>query len=99
MKVISLEELPWKDHHHQSCLLLDLTTVETNIKSLVSTDVVENPQTPILTNNVLSEGNLGNITLTMFIDISVKPGVKENIKLGLLVALLKSKLTRPCSKN
>lgn len=82
MEAIILEEILWKDHHHRSSFLLDLTTVKNNIKSLVSPDVVDNPQILILMENVLSEGNLGYITLTMFIGISVKPGVVENIQLG-----------------
>ena len=46
---------------------------------MVSSDIVTNPQSPILTRNVDSEGNLSNITKTMHVDISVKPGVSENI--------------------
>ena len=39
-------------------------------------------QTPILTHEVFAEGNLGNITQTMSIDISAKPGIVENIHVG-----------------
>ena len=39
-------------------------------------------QSLILTHDVLSEGNLGNITLTMFIDILEIIGAMENIQLG-----------------
>jgi hypothetical protein len=56
--------------------------VENNIKSIISPDIVQNPQSPILTQDIISEGNLGNITLTTSIDISVKPGVMEYIQLG-----------------
>ena len=59
IEVMSLEELPWKYHHHQSSFLPYLTTFETHIKSRISPNVVDNQQTPILTKNVLSEGNLG----------------------------------------
>lgn len=79
---MSLEELPWKDHHHRSYFLLDLAIVEKNITSFVPPEIVDMSQSPILTHDVLSEGNLGNIKLTMFIDISEKPGVMENIQLG-----------------
>ena len=37
---------------------------------------------PILTHEVLSEGNLKNITQTIPIDISVKSGIVENIHVG-----------------
>ena len=39
-------------------------------------------QSPILTHDVLSKGNFGNITLDMFIDISGKPGIMEHIQLN-----------------
>jgi hypothetical protein len=56
--------------------------VENNIKSIVPPDIVANPQSPILTQDTISEGNLGNITPTISIDISVKPGIVEHIQLG-----------------
>lgn len=37
---------------------------------------------PILIHEVFSEGNMGNITQTMPIDISIKPGIVENIHIG-----------------
>ena len=82
LEVMSLGEQPWEDIHHRSSFLPDLTTVEKDIKSIVSTDIVQHPQTPILNGDVLSERNLANIYVTLSIDISVKPGVVENIQLG-----------------
>ena len=79
IEAMSLEELPWKNRHHWYSFLPDLTIVEKNITSLVPPEIVDMSQSPILTHDVLSEGNLGNITLTMFNDISEKPGVVENI--------------------
>ena len=70
---------------------MDLTTIENNIESIVSPEDVENPQTPILIDGVLYEENLRNITLTVFIDISEKPGVMENIQLGQTCSLAKIK--------
>jgi len=37
---------------------------------------------PILIHEVFSEGNMGTITQTMPIDISVKPRIVENIHIG-----------------
>ena len=82
IEVMSLEELPCMDHHHRSSFLPDLDTVENNITSLVPPEIVNMSQSPILTHDFLSERNLGNITLTMFINISEKPGVTKNIQLG-----------------
>ena len=45
-------------------------------------DVTEAPKSPILTQDTLSEGNMGNISTTVMIDISIKEGVVENINLG-----------------
>lgn len=56
--------------------------VENDIKSIVSLDLVKNPQSPILTQNVLLGGDLGNIMKTIPIDISMKPSVMEHIQLG-----------------
>ena len=50
---------------------------------MVSFDIVPNPQSPILTQSVDSKGNLCNITKTMPMDISVKPGISENIYRGM----------------
>ena len=82
IEVMSLDYLPWKDHHHQSSFLPDLAIVENNITSLVHLEIVDMSKSPILTDDVLSEENLGNITLTMFINILENLGVMENIILG-----------------
>ena len=82
IEIMILEDLPWKDHHHRSSFLPILATVENNIASLVPPEVVDMSQYPNLTHDILFEGNLCNITLTMFIEISEKPGVMENIQLG-----------------
>ena len=49
---------------------------------MVLSDIVTTPQSSVLIHNVELEGNLRNITTTFFVDISVKPGVVENIHLG-----------------
>jgi hypothetical protein len=45
-------------------------------------DVTNAPQSPILTQDTFSEGNMGNISTTITIDISIKESVVENINLG-----------------
>ena len=79
---MSLEEMPWEDHHHRSSLLPLFHMVEDHFASNVSSDIVMDPQSLILTRSVESEGNLFNITKTMPVDISVKSGVSENIYIG-----------------
>ena len=56
--------------------------VEDHFTPMISSDIVFNPQSLILTRSVDSEGNLCNITKTIPVDISVKPGVFENIFIG-----------------
>ena len=82
MEVMSLDEMPWEDYHHRSSFLSPCHMVEDHFTSMVSSDIVLNPQSLILTRSVDSEGNLCNITKTMPLDISVKPGVLENIFIG-----------------
>ena len=82
MEVVSLEEISWEYYHHRSSFLPPCHMVEDHFTSTVSSDIVPNPQPPILTRSVDSEGNLCNITKTMPVDISMKPGVSENIFIG-----------------
>ena len=53
--------------------------LEDQFATTVSSDIVTNPQEPMLTHDVESEGN---ITKTIPVDISVKPDVIENINIG-----------------
>ena len=77
-----LNEMLWKDHHHRSSFLPDYHMVEDNFETMVSFDIVTTPQSSVLIYNVDSEDNSSNITKTIPVDISVKPGVVENIHLG-----------------
>ena len=61
MQVMSLDEMPWKDHHHRSSFLPPCHMVEEHFSSNVSSDIVMDPQSLILTRNVEYEGNLCNI--------------------------------------
>ena len=56
--------------------------VENFIKSIVSPDIIDNTKPPICIQGIASVGNFENIAPTMSIDISVKPGIVENIQLG-----------------
>ena len=56
--------------------------VEENFTSSFSSNVVTDPQPPILTSHVESEENLCNITKTIPVNILVKLGVSEKIQIG-----------------
>jgi hypothetical protein len=77
IEVMSLEETPWDDSHHHSSFFLKPETIETHPDTLVLPEILTDSH-----HDVLSEGNLGNISTTIPIDISVKPGIMENIHIG-----------------
>jgi len=72
MEMLSIEEVPWDDNHHRSSFLPSLEEIRQDIHSVFPPDVVDAPQSPILTQDTLSEGNMGNISTTIVIDISIK---------------------------
>ena len=82
MENMSLEEIPWRYHHHRSSFLPPCHVVEEHFSSTISSDVVKDSHSLILTCDVESEGNLCNITKIFLVDISVKPGVSEHIQIG-----------------
>jgi len=82
MEAMNVEELPWQDNHHRSSFFLDIQDVEDHLPSIVSPDIMTNPQNPVLTHHVLLEGNMQNITETRPIDILVKLGIVENVHIG-----------------
>ena len=82
MEMLSIEEAPWDDNHHRSSFLPILDEIEKDIHSIFPTDIVNCPQSLILTQDTISEGNLENISHTINADISIKEGIVENIQLG-----------------
>ena len=82
MEIMSESELVWEDHHHRSYFLPNTNSVGFDLETLISTDIVTHPQTPVLLQNTDSEGNLCNITKTTPIDISVKPRTIEHAHVG-----------------
>jgi hypothetical protein len=75
MEMLSIDGVPWDDNHHRSSFLPILDEIEKEIHSIFPPNVVDSPQSPILTQDTTSEGNLGNISSTITIDISIKEGV------------------------
>ena len=79
---LSLDELPWDDLHHRSSFLPEFDRLENEFSSILMIDYVKEPHNPISIKNSDSEINLGNISTTVPIDISVKPRVLEKIHIG-----------------
>ena len=69
MEFMSIDEMPWKDHHHRYSFLPPYHMVEEHFSLAASSDIIMDPQSPILTQAVEFEGNLCNITKTMLVDI------------------------------
>jgi hypothetical protein len=82
MKILSIEEAPWDGNHHRSYFIPNLDEIEKYISSIFPSDIIDSPQSPILTQDTISEGNLRNISHMITIDISINEGIVENIQLG-----------------
>ena len=82
MEIMIVNEPVWEDHHHRSYFLPNASLVGFDLESLISTDIVMNPQTPVLLQDTNSKGNICNITKTNPIDISVKPETVEHVHVG-----------------
>lgn len=87
VEVMSLDETPWNILHHCSSFLPNLGEMPSYLEVFVSHCPTHPLQTPVLVHEVLSEGNMGNITATMPLDISIKPGIVENIHFGVSYSL------------
>jgi hypothetical protein len=82
MLVMSMEDTPWDDGHYHSILFLEQHTLKSyQWISTLSTIVIISlvPDSP---HDVLYEGNLSNISPTLPLDISIKPGVVANVHIG-----------------
>ena len=77
---LSVDELRWEYLHHRSSFLPDLDHFENDFSSIFTIDYVKEPHNPI--SHIDSELNLENIYATVPLDISVKPGIVENIHIG-----------------
>lgn len=75
-----VDDLPWEDLHHRSSFLPADDRFENDFSLIFTAEYVKNAQTPM--KHPDSELNLGNISHTIPIDISVKPGIVEHIHIG-----------------
>ena len=48
MEIMSADEPVWEDHHHRSSFLPNSNSTVPDFVSLISYDIVKNPQTPVL---------------------------------------------------
>lgn len=79
-EILHVDDLPWADLPHRSSFLPKNDCFENDLSSIFTTEYVKEPQNQM--KHPDSELNLGNISRTIPIDISVKPGIVENIHIG-----------------
>jgi hypothetical protein len=75
-------DTPWDDGHHRSIIFLEQHTLENYQRISTPSTVVIISTIPESTHDVFAEGNLSNISPTIPIDISIKPGIVENVHIG-----------------
>jgi len=92
MDVMSLEEPPWNDAHHRSSFFPSPMVMFTCLEEFSSQFPSLPLPTLIMTHEVWSKGKLGNITQMMPIDISINPGVVENVHIRVTCSLDEIKL-------
>jgi hypothetical protein len=74
-----MEDTPWDNGYRRSILFLEQHTIENYQWILTLSTVVVISTVPESTHNVFSEGNLSNISPTIPLDISFKPGIVKNV--------------------
>jgi len=79
MSIVSVEDTPWDTGHHRSILFLEQHTIKGYQQLLTPSTIVIIYTIPESTHDMFYEGNLSNISPTIPLDISIKPGVVENV--------------------
>jgi hypothetical protein len=77
-----MENTPWDDGHHCSILFLEQHTLDNYQRISTPSTIVVISTIPESTHDVFAEGNLSNISPMIPIDISIKPGIIENVHIG-----------------
>lgn len=79
-EILCVDDLPWEDFCHRSSFLPENDHFENDFSSIFTTKYVMEPQNPL--KHLDSKLNLGSISRTIPIDISVKLGIVGNIHIG-----------------
>jgi hypothetical protein len=77
-----MEDTPWDDGNHRSILFLEKHTLEKYQWISTPSTVVVISIVPESAHDVFYKGNLSNISPTIPLDISIKPGIVENVHIG-----------------
>ena len=82
MEIMSTAKPIWEYHLNISSFLPNSSSVDFDLVSLISINIVTNLQIRVLLQDTDFEGNICNITKTTPIDISVKPETVEHVHVG-----------------
>jgi hypothetical protein len=82
LTVMSMEYIPWDDGHYRSILFLEPETIESYQRILNPSTVMTIPPVSEPIRDVFYEGNLGNISPTIPLDILIKHGIVENVHIS-----------------
>jgi hypothetical protein len=82
MSIMSMEDTPWDDGHYRSILFLEQHTIESYQRISTTSTIVNISSIPKSTHDVRYEENLSNISPTVPLKISIKPGVFEKFHIG-----------------
>jgi hypothetical protein len=90
LEELTTPDFPWNVLHHRSLFLsqeafhpptqTSLCAIKT--KDFIPPGHIDWFNNPILSPNAFEEGNMANISRTVKIDISIKPGIIEEITIG-----------------
>ena len=75
-------EPPWEEIHHRSYFILDLERLEHEDFRAVLSERVGSTKVPLSSPSPMADGNMENISPTIPINISRKPGRIENVYIG-----------------
>jgi hypothetical protein len=107
LEELTTPDFPWDPLHHRALFLSQDTFVPPSQNSIYAIETkyfipsghIDWFNNPIPAPDTFEEGNMANISPTIKIDISIKPGIIEEITIGTHALLKNSSLTKLSSRN
>lgn len=99
IEVMSLNETPWNNLHHNSSFLPSLSEMPSCLEVYISHNPTHPLQTSILVHEVLSEGNMGNIVVPCLSIFPLNLELLRTLILGFPILLMRSGFILKFSKN
>jgi hypothetical protein len=77
MEILSIEEIPWDENHHHSSFLPHLDDIEKDISSIFPINIIDSPQTPILTQDIICHTPTTATNIFFFFVFSLRDRIPE----------------------